>query len=475
VGAILFDGDLAIKAVASGFVERGGAIEPAFVWAMPDFDPVWLHRDDASAGRANFELAHARVRESSARLDLVDVHPGLYVTGRRPGTNEDTAPSPHDKAISEHFDKHWREYVAHVPEIARLEIVFRAYVAARFLVDHHPGLAARIQAMPREVPPQQPPLRIVYPTVIRVAFEGDKPVGPVSGDQDIFDLSLGYGGGVKFGIEPQGQEASRVEVKNEPVDSNDWVQGLYAAAMYGESGYSEAPDGAAVVLYFDSPPGLSGAWHVRVVAAVSLLVLLAAGTGLMLRQFDWQQLGLLSTCRHCTRIHRRIGWIALLPSAISVAAMLYLSLLPLVGAYEARWSLPQIVAAAGILIGIAVSFIMLGSLARAVAGAVRSDAPQSRGWPTAFFTGAHVACLAFAAYLLHGGFSSYAIESSLARALSPGVIERVLLRLGGIQPMATAALVAAAGSLVTLVIRWGGPYIFGSRPLPLYRASGHSH
>src|SRR5258706_1655508 len=200
VGAILFDGDLAIKAVASGFVERGGAIEPAFVWAMPDFDPVWLHRDDASAGRANFELAHVRVREGGARLDLVDVHPGLYVTGRRPGTNEDTAPSSHDKAISEHFDKHWREYVANVPEIGRLEMVFRAYVAARFLVDHHPGLAARIQAMPREVPPEQPPLRLVMPTVIRVAFEGDKPVPPVAGDQSMYDLSLGYGGGGEFWV-----------------------------------------------------------------------------------------------------------------------------------------------------------------------------------------------------------------------------------------------------------------------------------
>src|SRR5258706_567573 len=253
VGAILFDGDLAIKAVASGFVERGGAIEPAFVWAMPDFDPVWLHRDDASAGRANFELAHARVREGGARLDLVDVHPGLYVTGRRPGTNEDTAPSSHDKAISEHFDKHWREYVANVPEIGRLEMVFRAYVAARFLVDHHPGLAAP--------------------------------------------------------------------------------------------------------------------WHMRLIAGVSLLVLLTAGVVLMLRQFDWQRLGSLPTCRHCVRIHRRVGWIVLLPSAITVAAMLYLTLLPLVGAYESRWSLPQIVAAAVILMAVTVSFIMLGSLARLLAAA----------------------------------------------------------------------------------------------------------
>jgi hypothetical protein len=474
VGAILFDGDLAIKAVASGFLERGGAIEPAFVWQLADFDPVWLHRDGESAGRANFELAHAEIRQSNMRLDLTEVHPGLYVTARKSGTNVDLKPSAHDLHISQHFDKHWQEYVAQVPEIARLQMVFRAYVAARFLIKHHPGLAARIQAMPREVPPEQPPLRIVSPTVIRVAFQDGKPVPLISG-QGLYDLSLGYGGGVKFGVEPEDKEAARVTVQTVSVDSNDWVQGLLAAVTYGGEGYREEPGGGAVVLYFDSLPGLSSAWHMRVIAAVGILVLLTAGTVLVLRQFDWQQLGLLPTCRHCARIHRRIGWLALLPSAITVAAMLYLSLLPLLGAYEARWSLPQIVAAACILIAVAVSFIMLGSLTRAVASAVRSDAPQSRGPATAFFTGAHVACLAFAVLLLHRGFSSHAIENNLVRMLSPAVIERVLLRLGGIQPMAIAALIAAAGSVITIVVRWGGPYLLGSRPLPLYRVSGHSH
>ncbi|HEV8608327.1 MAG TPA: hypothetical protein VGQ99_23535 [Tepidisphaeraceae bacterium] len=474
VGAILFDGDLAIKAVASGFHDRGGAIEPAFVWGLADFDPVWLHRDDESAGRANFELAHAKVREGGMRLDLVDVHPGLYVTGRRAGTNQDLAPSTHDRAITQHFDKHWREYVAQVPEIGRLEMVFRAYVAARFLIERHPGLAARIQAMPREIPPEQPPLRMVMPTVIRVAFEGENAVPLVSGDEGVYDLSLGYGGGVKFGVEPQGAEKSRVEVQTVPVDSNDWVQGLLAAATYGDEGYSEGlGGGTAVVLYFDSPT-LAGMWHLRVVVAVGILVLFAIVIALVLRQFDWQKLASMATCRHCTRIHRRIGQGALLGSAITATAMLYLSLLPLVGAYDAQWSLPQIVAAAIILLAVTLSFVMLGSLVRLASAAARSDAPRSHGPTTAMFTGAHVACIAFGAFLFHRGFSGAAIGSNLARLLSPAVVERVFARLGGIEPMAIASLVAAAGSAIAIFMRWAGPYLFDSRPLPLYRAHSHS-
>jgi hypothetical protein len=139
----------------------------------------------------------------------------------------------------------------------------------------------------------------------------------------MYDLSLGYGGGVKFGVEPQGTEGSRVEVQTVPIDSNDWIQGLYAAATYGDGGYSEQPDGAAVVLYFDSPPGLSAAWHTRLIAAVGLLVLLTAAIVLMLRQFDWQRARRPATiaCKFTTVSTDR------LPSIITVAAMLYLTLL----------------------------------------------------------------------------------------------------------------------------------------------------
>jgi hypothetical protein len=315
---------------------------------------------------------------------------------------------------------------------------------------------------------------MVMPTVIRVAFEGDKPV-PMVADEGLYNLSLGYGGGVKFGVEAQGTEKSRVEVQTVPVDPSDWAQGLLAAATYGDEGYSEGLDGAAgIVLYFDSPV-LAGGWHLRVVAAVGILVLFSVGAALLLRQFDWQKLGSVVTCRHCTRVHRRIGQAVLLGSSIAAAAMMYLSLLPLLGAYDGRWSLPQIVGAVVILVGVMLSFVMMGLLLRAASAAARIAAPRSHGPTTAMLSGAQLAGVAFAAFLFHRGFSGAAMGSNLARLLSPAVVERVFARLGGIEPMAIAALVAAVGSVIALLMRWAGPYAFDSRPLPLYRVSGHSH
>jgi len=112
---------------------------------------------------------------------------------------------------------------------------------------------------------------------------------------------------------------------------------------------------------------------------------------------------------------------------------------------------------------------------RAVISGGRGDAPRSRGPTTAMFTGAHVASLAFAAFLFHRGFSGAAIGGNLAGLLSSAVVERVFYRLGGMEPMAIASLVAAAGSVMAILIRWAGPYLFQSRPLPLYRIAGHSH
>jgi len=246
------------------------------------------------------------------------------------------------------------------------------------------------------------------------------------------------------------------------------------AATYGDQGYSELPGrGAAALLEFDSP-GLPLHWHVRMIGAIAALLVLTAGASLVLRQFDWQQLALRSTCRHCVRVHRWIGRLALALSAITAAGMLYLGLLPLAAAADVPWSGPQVGAAVAVLAAVVSSLILLGLLARAIATA-RSGVPRNRGPGTALFTGAHVACIAFAIFLFHGGFSASAIGGNLARLLGPTVAECIFARLGGIGPPAIAALVAAGASTLVILFRWAGPYVFDSRPLPLLRFSAHSH
>jgi hypothetical protein len=477
VGQILFEADMAIKSVASGFFDRAGSIEPAFVWQDDDFNPIWLNRDVSSsaAGRANFELSHTKINESDARIDLAEVHPGLYVTQRKNGTSQDLPPSTNDVAISKYFDSHWHEFVEHVPEIARLEMVFRAYVAARFLIAHHPGLAARIRAMPRFFPPEQPPLRIIHPTVIRVAFENGRPI-PVVPDTDImFDFSIGYGGGVKFGLEAEGSEPSRVEVANVPVDPNDWFHGLLAAASYGDAGYVESGDRGAAAIEFDSD-GLPAVWHLRIASMALVLVLIAGAATLIKRRFDWQQLAAMKTCRHCAGVHGKMGRIALAASAMTASAMMYLCILPLLAAYDTPWSLPQLCFALSILVAVLLTFILIGTVIQSLGGLISKGGPRNSGWAAAMFTGAHITCLFFAVFLLHRGLNGGAIGSNLAEVLTPTVTERIFVKLNGIGPIAIALGIGLAGTILTVLLRWAVPYALGSRPLALYSPhETHTH
>lgn len=94
-----------------------------------------------------------------ARLIEIDVRNLNVCNHRLP----DTVPSDYDRAVSEHFSRHWQEYTRQWPELRELEEVYRAYVAAYYMVRHHPGLAERILAMPAVRAPQLPPLYIYLP------------------------------------------------------------------------------------------------------------------------------------------------------------------------------------------------------------------------------------------------------------------------------------------------------------------------
>lgn len=470
IGTILYEADLAIKGVASGFVERDGAIEPAATWDLPDFHPDWLRPSESTAGRANFQLAVASVRRDGNRLDLGAVRPELFVTDRMPGTSEDLPPSERARAISAHFDRNWEQYVTRIPEIARLQMVFRAYVAARFLAEHHPGLAASIRRMPRTVPPPQPPLRIVQPTVIRVAFEAGRPV-PVVGDS-YFDLGAGYGGGIRFGLEaPPGKESPVVLLAADTGAPQDWWRGLVAAATLSGDSYVVDDGRAAAIVEFDRDlPPVS--WHLTVAAPGAALALALAAWAATRRQFRWQAPALGAACRHCATVHRALGVVALAGDATAVAAVGYLVVLPMMAAGEGAAPSLGLTLAALSLLAAALVLALAGALARTLAS------PGSRPFAalaSALLAGGRTAAVVIALALFHGGWSAGAVAGAYTWLLSPQVGERVLALIGGVQPVVIAAAAGLAGALFSCLLIWAAPFALNSRPLTRRFLEAHAH
>lgn len=470
VGQILYEADLAIKGVAGGFVDHDGALTPALVWDLPGFDPMWLQREDrARAGRANFVLARSSVTYRGAnRLDLSEVRPELYVTERRPGTNEDLKPSERDSKVSAHFDQNWQAYVARVPEIARLHMVYRAYVAARFLADQHPGLAERIQKMPRSLPPEQPPLRIIMPTVMH-AWDADGEAG--------YDMSIGYGGGIAFELESKpGEKEPRVRTVMAQVEPNDWLGGLLAAASYEGGAWEDRAGGrAAALLEFDSD-GLPASWHARLALALGALMLAAAGLGLFLHRYDWQQLATAHTCAHCARVHDRLGRAALFADILAAGSVAYIAMLPLAAAaHDQKFSAAQPLLATAVLLGLSLALALLGGIWQSVFEPPREGALRGKGAVPALFTGARLACVLLALFLFHAGFSAGALGRSLSQLMTAHVAERVLGVLGGVAPIAWAVSLGLAAAASSFALRWLGPRLFNSRPLPRYSFSPEQH
>jgi hypothetical protein len=171
-----------------------------------------------------------------------------------------------------------------------------------------------------------------------------------------------------------------------------------------------------------------------------------------------------------------MGRIALAASAMTASAMMYLCILPLLAAYDTPWSLPQLCFALGILLAVLLTFILIGTVIQSLGGLISKGGPRNSGWAAAMFTGAHITCLFFAAFLLHRGLNGGAIGNNLAEVLTPAVTERIFVKLNGIGPIAIALGIGLAGTVLTMLMRWAGPYAFGSRPLALYSPhETHAH
>jgi hypothetical protein len=468
VGWMLFKADLTIKSIAAGFSMFDKAISPSPAWQFSDFDPIWTQIDQG-AGRANFELDESSVAQTGTRLDLSGIRPKLFVTERTPNTREDLQPSKYDRALADHFRLHWNDYVARLPEIANLDMIYRAYVAARYLVRDHPGLAARILMMPREPTTKEAPLRMVQPLVLRTASRDGHLVSLEEGANRYYDISGGYGGGTAFKVD---HNVTRQTVKS---TRTEWIGNVRRAAS-ADASWFENGDQAAAVLDFVTV-SMPVRWSVFLAAALTIGVVGAAFAGVFLHQYPWQRLRAARTCVPCARTHTRLGRGALIGDVLAAASLLYLATLPLVAA-AFEWpsaSIYEVVPAIVFVAGVLAGCIVLGVGGQALVAALLRGDRNAPSLFDAFFSGGRIALIGLGAVALLLFISGADSRNSWLAWLPSEATERLLLVVGGVSPLVIAVVVGASGTVLSVFLRWAAPYFLESRPLPLLPAGPHFH
>lgn len=461
LGWILYEADMAIKGVAAGFLERWPEVIPSPAWDMPDFKPSWLLDGEHYAGRANFELEEAGLLDAEGRRSLGDVRPKLVVAAREPGSPTDLQPTPPwCREISEHFSRNWASYVQRIPELRRLQTVYKAYVAARLLVREHPGLAERIRGL---TPPidwhEQPPLRTIRPRVVRVCYVDDKPASIKAGCA--WNIGGGYGGGAAV-------KMSNLNPEARTAPSAPWT-GAELLAPLSMLDVEEHGDRAAVPIEIElEPPAPEPLERATVAVVVALLVWALVGAAL--GRWDWQQLAQQETCAHCIGVHAWAGRVATIGSVTTASALLFLAGLPLLlaGQTEAEIGQPLLTSAllipGAIAILIVVGRVFLALLRRTNVGVLQE-----------FVAGSQVVAFGLLVALCRHGLSGSAILGTWRDLYGVEIAERLLVRLANPEVVVWAVWSLAAGWVVAVVSRSLAPFLSGSRPLLLSSVPFHRH
>jgi hypothetical protein len=467
VGRILYAADVAIKSVASGLIRTEDGPAVAAVWDIDGFKPDWLIGGVLSAGRANFEIDDADVPADGGFVDLSQVKPKLVMVRRVPGTTKDDTPGEIEKRIAAHFSQHWQEYVRRIPVLAELMTVFRAYVAARYIVRRHPGLAQRILALGEPLPATGTPLYFVgSPTMVGCVEAGRLMPLRFASDAPISILPW-PDGGVSVGLRRRGGgEKIRYVASGTAGTSNS---DGFAARMMADDAPPYAVDGDRIGLSLD----LDTIEPLPLARQFRLWAWFAAGAALAsgLILFAWGRLRRTAAeiaCDHCARIHRlteAVGWTG---DAAAIGCLAFVLWLPVAAAAEET--------------GIAASGMALASLALAgavlapamAAWAAQHAAGRAFGWRgdwsgplRRFGAGARWLGLVVAAALLAGGSDDVAVAGRLSRLLGPALGERLFAVLGSAAALRAALLALLGSALIAAVARWIIPFLLDSRPLPL--------
>jgi hypothetical protein len=467
VGWILYRADLAIKGIAAGFVMRGDKIVPSPAWGMEDFNPIWLH--DRSAGRADFELDESPAETTATGVDLSAVRPKLYVTGRKPGTSEDTTPSPGDLAITNHFTQHWREYTEQLPELAELEEVYRAYVAAHYLIRHHPALAERILQMPRPQVPALPPLYIYHPPVLYAATRAGEPVTLDPELHNYYGMGGGFSGGTEFKIEAVHYASGG----GENADSGlGWLRRVSSES--NAAPWIESDGNVAAVLEIEGTPAPTG-WMAVTGALVALLAVFGAWISVALGKHRWQTLAAQQVCSHCAGVHRRVGLWSLCGDAAASAALLYLAALPflLAGRNWKDGGVGIVALLAVVAAGVALAIPMVGAGFLALLN--RGRTKEIAGWLAEFLLGARLLMLVAGLSVLVMCLLGNPPAALLFLAAGPELGERLLSSAGGPETFVPILIAGSLCALAAALAEWVAPFAFGSRPLLIQTEVQHTH
>ena len=463
VGRVLYEADLAIKAVTSGvLVDARSTAAVAPVWNIDGFTPLWdqpWDRADRQAGRANFELNSATLRDDGAVVDLAQVRPKLVIVRRETGTSHDLPPAPLDRRTAAQFDRRWQSYVAHVPVLGELTNVFRAYVAARYIVRNHPALARALLAAP-------PPLGATgihlydarSPSVIACA--AGTHLVPLSKDR-AFYVGAGFGGGISMHVGPD-----RVQVVIAPPAPADAFAHRAAA---GDASFTADGDARAIVLDVVPTTSLSPAAQLAIAAAfegvaVGLVVLLPLA-GRRSAPHD----ALPASCEHCARVHRGTERVGRFCDALALGAFAFIVALPLIAA--AHEQLPNLAQGLVALAAIATVLAFPALVALAARGILfalrRWHGAWSGGLLRVVGSGARWFGLVLALVLLSGGLTPDALAARVLALTGPQIGERLWTDLGSALALELVVLVLVVTALGAFVARWVAPRYFDTRPLPL--------
>jgi hypothetical protein len=446
-GWILFDADVAIKATSTGFLQADDGVEPASVWKISGFDPKWLH-PHAFSGRANFEIDPRCLRTGS--LALSEIKPRLVMVHRTPGTMHDEPPCPLCRKVSQHVSDHWSEYAKEVPAFQDLTMLFRSYVAARWLVKKYPGMAMRLAEAPLLEPDYTPIYRNGL-CVLRARVVDGKLL-PISDEcKTPFCLGSGYEGGIMLEVD-KSIDPSAMVITDDP-----WASDTFAGEYHGE-GIEVKQGRVGLMLDLDYDPLLGRPLWPWWLGAV--------GAALIFGWFIGRKSKPLSRvpepiCPHCRRIHHFTEGVGRIVDLLALGTFVFAVSLPFTAACEQ--SLPtflQVVAAAAVIgLTVAALAVWAALVYRVTGGRGRPDLIQLAG------AGARWGGLALAVFLLSGGISEPAVSRRVIALLGPAAGEQFLLISGQTAWLGWAVLPLPVLFALSIAARWVAPLALQSRPL----------
>lgn len=456
VGRVLYEADTHIKSIVTGFRVIDGKLMIADVWDIPGFQPKFLTAT-IGAGRANLELDASEVMATPGRVDLSAVKPKLVYVARKPGTSEDLPPTPEHSRIVEHFDRNWQAYVDRVPPLAELMTVYRAYVAARFLVARQPRLKQQILDLGVPTATDVWPLYTAGTMSVAGCVANGR-LTPLDGSGRV----LSYGGALSGGTSFKLDRKIKYVADDRPAESLTFPM----AEMRGKSGVVERDGRTALILDYDEPTlPLDRQW--RMFGLCLAAALAAAGLLFGIRRIWPPAPPSQPLCLHCIALHRRLETTAAATDVVAAAALAFVAILPYLAA--ANVDVPswlQAAAATSVVAGTMTAAASLGFLVHLAAAKWR-QAPQPMIGPARWLgAGCRWIGLALAAVLLSNGASTTSIAERLVE-FDLGTGSRLVGAIGDLSVLRTALLVLIACALGSVALRWVIPYLRHSRPLLL--------